>query len=155
MNQQQNRAEELAQKYWSATLTSLEEQELRELLTSLENPNQELATLKVMLSGFEQLAQEYEKETEANQTTIARKATWVNVKIFKLASGLTAAAAMIAIALVIHLSPTPTTTEEEIYCYINGEPITDIEVAMEQMKYLNSLASLNKSIAMLESLKTN
>ncbi|MFI3264028.1 MAG: hypothetical protein SNG38_00595 [Rikenellaceae bacterium] len=139
-----NRIDKLSAAYWSATITSTEQQELRKLLSQQHPRSEEQQALKIMLDGFSDLRKEHE-ETQKPKN---------RAKIIKLATSLTAAAAIIAIGLLINLSPTSSTLNEaEILCYINGEPITDMEIAKEQLKYLSHLDKLSQTINLLESIK--
>ncbi len=139
-----NRIDKLSAAYWSATITPTEQQELRKLLSQQHKKNEEQRALKIMLDGFSDLSKEHEEPQKPKN----------RAKIIKLAISLTAAAAIIAIGLLVDLSPTSSPLNEaEILCYINGEPITDMEVAKEQLKYLSHLDKLSQTINLLESIK--
>ncbi len=141
-----NRLDELTKAYWSATLTQEELSELKELLASQSSLNEEQHALKMMICGFEALAQEHQPQEIAPKRGRA--------KIIRLALTLSTAAAAIIAVGVITLSPTGRTTPEpEILCYINGEPITDIEVALEQTKYLSNLSKLSQAISKLKAIE--
>ncbi len=142
MKNKLNRAKELTARYWDATISEEQQAELRELLDTLPELSDEMRALKIMLLGFSQIA---------SQGSDSRKRALLRTKIFRLATTLSAAAA-IAVVLIVQFSPTKS-QEQEVYCYINGEPITDINIAMEQTKYFESLATLSQSTSILESLK--
>ncbi len=144
MRESKNRVEELAAGYWSGALTECEEQELRQALAQRSDLSEELAALKVMMEGFEALAAEYEPITTPTRRRKPR--------LVEMLTTLSAAAAILVVGLIVELKSTP---EPEIYCYINGEPITDIEVAMEQTKYLEPLAALSETISALETIMLN
>ncbi|MFR9503309.1 MAG: hypothetical protein SNH73_02505 [Rikenellaceae bacterium] len=151
MDNRDNIIERLAQAYWQASLTPEQEHELRELLACTPELNDELKALKIMLEGFESLALE---DQEAPQIVERREPR--SAKIIKLISTFTAAAAMIAIGVVTLFNNSATTTPEaEIYCYINGEPITDFEIAMEQTKYLEPISELSATINIIETIILN
>ncbi len=141
MKADKNRIEELAAGYWSATLTQSEEQELRAAVATFDGDDEQIEALKIMLGGFEQLSHEYSAES-----TPPRRA-----KIFKLVASFTAAAAVIALCLTTFIN-TESVPETDIYCYINGEPITDIEVALEQTKYFKQLETLSQTMEKFESI---
>ncbi len=147
MKSKTNRIEELAAGYWSATLTPIEEQELREAVAQYEGDDEQIEALKVMMGSFEQMAQEC-KPSQPHRVATPRRA-----KIVRLAASFAAVAAMVAVALVTLLEiPHAAQEELEIYCYINGEPITDIEIALEQTKYFEQIKTLDQTIKKFESI---
>ncbi len=147
MKDSRDRVEELAAGYWSATLTQSEEQELRQAIEARGNYlSKELEALKIMLGGFETLAQEF----EAPIIPLPKRRN----RMVEMIATLTASAAILAFGTVVNLNG-DAPSEQEIYCYINGEPITDINVAMEQTKYLESLATLSETIDVLETIMLN
>ncbi|MFI3286479.1 MAG: hypothetical protein R3Y08_07485 [Rikenellaceae bacterium] len=146
MRKHTNRVEELATGYWSATLTECEEQELRQALEAQANLSDELQALKIMLGGFDGLATEH-KDTR----TIILKG---KPRIVEMIATLSAAAAILAFGAITHFGAAPT-TEPEIYCYINGKPITDVNIALEQTKYLEPISNLSETINALEQIMLN
>ncbi len=142
-----NRIERLSAAFFDATITPEECRELHTLLSEQENLTREQQALKLMLIGFTELAKEHENEaTEKKRPT--RYA-----RIIRLTATLCSAAAIIAIGLFVAFSPSPQAeTEAEILCYINGEPITDVNIAMEQLKYFSHLDKLAQTINRFESI---
>ncbi len=143
MRTNRDRLEQLAELYFEAEISPAEESELRSLIASEELVSEELKALKVMLSGFEAMATGSTAEPYTKPRKMAR--------IIRLAGAVASMAAMVAVALVV-FSSEPEPADEVIYCYINGEPITDITIAMEQTQYLEPLKNLSQSVATLESI---
>ncbi|MFI3259913.1 MAG: hypothetical protein R3Y16_07445 [Rikenellaceae bacterium] len=140
---EKKRAEELAAKYWDATLTSSEERELMQLLKRMEGEqiiDEDLAALSVIFGGFDDLRGEYDDhKLQSNTKHIA-------AIIIAVAS---VAAALFA-GLFLHFEG-DYEQEEAVYCYINGEPITDMNIALNQMRYLEPMAELSQTITTIES----
>ncbi len=135
-----NRIDQLSAKYWAATITELETEELKALLSSTEPLSAEHETLRIMLGAFQTMRGEFE---QTEPIKLGRRA-----KIVRLVATFAAsAAAIVGVGLFVLA---PSAPEPEIYCYINGEPITDIEVAMEQTKYFEQLAALSQTINKFE-----
>ncbi len=139
MRTNRDRLEQLAELYFEAEISPAEESELRSLIATESDLSDEMEALKIMLGGFEALS----AESVIKPRKMAR--------IIRLAGAVASAAAMVAVALLVFNSETAP-TDEVIYCYINGEPITDITIAMEQTKYLEPLENLAQSVATLESI---
>lgn len=140
-----NKIERLSAAYFDATITPEECRELHTLLSEQENLTGEQQALRLMLTGFTELAKEHEEVTKKKPTRYAR--------VIRLTATLASAAAIIAIGLFIALDPSPQAeTEAEILCYINGEPITDVNIAMEQLKYFSHLDKLAQTINRFESI---
>ncbi len=139
-----DRLNRLIDGYWSATLSPSEEQELRKTIATIEGGDEQLEALKVMMGGFDELSVEH--ETKETVTTRPARA-----KIIRLVASFSAVAAMLAIVFITLLT-TEDKPQAEIYCYINGEPITDIEIALEQTKYFDQVKSLAQTIDKFESI---
>ncbi|MFI3261602.1 MAG: hypothetical protein R3Y26_01710 [Rikenellaceae bacterium] len=144
MTEQQNRIETLASKYWDATITNIEEQELRQLLAKEQQLDDELKALQIMLGAFEVMTDDY-KDVEISRS---HKKSY---RIVKLVSTFVAAAVVLVFGFV-SLNNIKQKSEPEIYCYINGEPITDVEIALEQTKYFEHISELSETMISLESL---
>ncbi len=148
MNSNQNRINELSDAYWSATITEDQQRELQKLLNKEQQLDKEQQALKIMLSGFEALSKEFETES------IAPAKPKRQTKIIKLVASFSAVAAAAVITFGV-ITTEKNAPEPEIYCYINGEPITDINIAMEQTKYFEPIADLSQTINALESIMLN
>ncbi len=148
-----HRLETLIERYYEGETTPAEEQELLQELEAQETLSAEEKALCVMLQGFASIKCENiiaDKNLAAPQPIPRNKGRMV-----RLAIGFSAVAAVVAIALF----STPRkeaivvpAEEPTVYCYINGEPITDLAIAMEQTKYLEPIKEISQSVATLESI---
>ncbi len=143
MRAKESKIEELAARYWSAELTPTEEQELREAVEEYRGEDEQIVALKVMLGGFEDIASEQSMEAQPRSVDRA--------KVIRLVASLTAVAAMFAVVLLTFTQQSPA-VEADIYCYINGEPITDINIALEQTKYFEQIEVLEQTLNRFESI---
>ncbi len=138
------RVEILAAKYWEATISQSETRELRQLLFAEEQLSVELQTLKIMLLSFDSIGGQI-KEPKRGLTTA------------RLAYRIAAAVAVIcgAIYMVNYHSKELGEAENEVLCYINSEPITDLDTALEQIQQIEHLDKLSQTITRLESILNN
>lgn len=138
------RIEILVSRYWDATITDIEKVELYQLLQQKEQLDDELMVLRIMLGAFEEIGNDY-------KTCATHRGERIRHRTLKVVSTIGAAALILIIYLVSHNS-IDQKSQSEIYCYINGEPITDIDVALEQMVYFEHISELSETIISLESL---
>ncbi len=139
MKRDKLRIEELESRYFEATISDEEQAELRALLAAQSTLSDEQRALKMMLGGFEAMREE--PVASAKPRPMAR--------IIRLAGAISSVAAVVAVALLV-FKDAPAPSDEVVYCYINGEPITDVTIAMEQTQYLEPLKNLSQSVEALE-----
>lgn len=154
MNERQKRIEYLAERWFEARTTEAEECELRELLRREEDLPESLRDVAMLLEGFEALAGECMPRGEGSgpmafppaeaplgsdpepkglppERSAARSG-----RRMRLFWGI-AAAAVVAVGLFLGVE-----LLREPYCYINGKPVYDREVALQATAYLDSFALL-------------
>ena len=123
--------------YFDGATTDAQEQELREFFARDTVPA-DLAYAKAMFGAFattaadtllsERLLRRTEGEAECHPRQ-GRRA--------RLAALLTTVAAAVAVLCTLYLSDRRENTE--IYCYLNGEPVTDIDIALRQVNMAERL----------------
>lgn len=145
MEQNRARVEELMRLYLSAESTTTQEEELLELLTSMEQLPQEWRATEIMLRAVRE-----SREQRAPKRTI--KMHNPLHPIYRVAA---------AVVVLFALSVTILSIKQEksvAYCYLNGEAIYDISQATEELnralriidkemeRHTSSLTTLNRGI---------
>ncbi len=143
MKSSKNRLNELQELYFEGSTTLQQEQELRELLLSAgDSLSPEEQALMVMLRGFDELSREEPKSAaqwsppKAKRISLSRHRAWISSAV---------AAVVIGVVALLNFN------NREVYCYVNGEAVTDPQKAMEYMNYINIESS--NTIEMLQHLK--
>lgn len=124
---------------WEQGITSsAQEQELRDYFISSEAIPKRWASYKVLFCGFASLSQD--------KITVSYNSANYKRGIFRSVAKYLAAAAVVAgIYFSINMLRTP-------YCYINGKPIRNAELAMQAVGGLSHLSRFDEPIDALERL---
>ncbi len=133
----------LAIRYFDGTSSLDEERLLAKLIAEQSDLPSDLKPLRLMLGGLNQIRVS-EIAPHRHRTMRLQLQTIVS------ACASIAAAVVVGIAIIAPQSLKP--ESEDILCYINGEPITDINIVMEQAKYLDNLAELDETINAIDML---
>lgn len=154
MNERQERIERLAERWFSGLATEAEERELRELLRREEDLPESLRDVALLFEGFEALAGECMPRAEASGRMASPlvdvpqgpdpEPTGLPPELPHARSGRrmrlfwgVAVAAVVAVGLFLGVE-----LRREPYCYIDGKPVYDREVALQTTAYLDSFALL-------------
>jgi hypothetical protein len=108
--------EELLNRYFEGETSLQEEQTLKEYFLNADNVPAKWNYAKAMFTGFC-------SNKEATSHTVAVKKKGMPIK------RIAAAAAVVALLSVSATLLIP--KEKEIYCYVNGKPVTDYELALK------------------------
>ena len=144
--ERKERIDELLERYFEARTTPAEESELHGLLRDAESADALPAEVRLMLGGLEALSAERmpgaDVERQAPRpvfvrTLMRRISPWWGV----------AAAAVVAVGVFLCAG-----WLREPYCYIDGRPVYDREVAMQTTAYFDSFAALGAPERMVDDL---
>ncbi len=140
------RIEQLSQLYYEGDTSLREEKELFGLLDSLDDrlPNQYEA-LYIHLEAMQLFQQELaaiDTATEKNQLKHRRQ---------HIVRWIVGAAASLAVGLFL-VATFSKPTSPAMICYIDGEPVEDMQTIIEQLKYTQNIEDLSRSIETLENL---
>lgn len=145
-NEQTIRA--LLARYDEGLTTEQEERELRTLLAAADTLPRDLRAATAIFDGFAALGTERLPERIEDRMTIrpsiTRQAGWGS-RLFGWSGW--AVAAVLAVGLFVALD-----REQAPYCYINGEPIYDLEVALESTSCLACLDQIDRSMELFDEL---
>ena len=144
--ERKERIDELLERYFEARATEAEESELRGLLHDGEPVDEFPTEVRLLFGGLEALSAERMPEPAAGReiprpapvrTLMRRISPWWGV----------AAAAVVAVGVFLCAG-----WLREPYCYIDGRPVYDREVAMQATAYFDAFATLGSSERMVEDL---
>ena len=144
--ERKERIDELLERYFEARATEAEESELRGLLHDGESVDELPAEVRLLFGGLEALSAERMPEPAAGRqilrpapvrTLMRRISPWWGV----------AAAAVVAVGVFLCAG-----WLRGPYCYIDGRPVYDREVAMQATAYFDAFATLGSSERMVEDL---
>lgn len=144
--ERKERIDELLERYFEARTTPAEESELRGLLRDAESADALPAEMRLMLGGLEALSAERMPGTDTERqaprpvfvrTLMRRISPWWGV----------VAAAVVAVGVFLCAG-----WLREPYCYIDGRPVYDREVAMQTTAYFDSFAALGAPERMVDDL---
>ena len=129
--------------YFDGATTDAQEQELREVFARDTVPA-DLAYAKAMFGAFATTAADTCSFTDALLSERLLRRTEGEAECHprqgrrvRLAALLTTVAAAVAVLCTLYLSDRRENTE--IYCYLNGEPVTDIDIALRQVNMAERL----------------
>ena len=129
--------------YFDGATTDAQEQELREFFARDTVPA-DLAYAKAMFGAFATTAADTCSFTDALLSERLLRRTEGEAECHprqgrrvRLAALLTTVAAAVAVLCTLYLSDRRENTE--IYCYLNGEPVTDIDIALRQVNMAERL----------------
>lgn len=108
--------EELLNRYFEGETSLQEEQTLKEYFLNADNVPAEWNYAKVMFTGFS-------SNKEATNHTVAVKKKGMPLK--RIAAAV-AVVALLSVSVALFVPK-----EKEIYCYVNGKPVTDYELALK------------------------
>lgn len=156
MNERQERIERLAKRWLEAQTSQAEERELRELLRGGDLP-ESLRGWALLFDGFDALSAERLPETAAErlpETAARRESEGAVVPLERIRRrramiwSAVAAAVALGVLLGAELLRRP-------YCYIDGKPVYDREVALRTTAYFNAFAVLDAPGRMVDDLIEN
>lgn len=139
------RIETLLERYFEARTTAVEEAELHRLLREAEPDGTIPAEVRLMFDGMEALASEQMAVAEfrpapLRQTLWRRMSPWWGV----------AAAAVVAVGFFLCVE-----WFRQPYCYIDGRPVYDREVAMQATAYFDAFSALGTPERIVDDLMEN
>lgn len=108
--------EELLNRYFEGETSLQEEQTLKEYFLNADNVPAKWNYAKVMFTGFS-------SNKEATNHTVAVKKKGMPLK--RIAAAV-AVVALLSVSVALFVPK-----EKEIYCYVNGKPVTDYELALK------------------------
>lgn len=108
--------EELLNKYFEGETSLQEEQTLKEYFLNADNVPAKWNYAKAMFTGFS-------SNKEATSHTVAVKKKEMPLK--RIAAAV-AVVALLSVSVALFVPK-----EKEIYCYVNGKPVTDYELALK------------------------
>lgn len=154
MDKRNRRIESLAARWMAARTTDAEEQELRHLLRSGEVPGS-LRDLAVLFEGLGALSGERMPDTGAagrpEADSSCRKLPRAEVRPqHRLAAVWWGMAAAVVAGIFVLAG-----LVREPYCYIDGQPVYDREVALQTTVYLDSFAALDATSQIVDELMEN
>ena len=154
MDKQNRRIESLAARWMAARTTDAEEQELRRLLRSGEVP-ESLRDLAVLFEGLGALSGERMPDTDAAGRPAAdsscRELPRAETRpLHRLATVWWGMAAAVVAGILVLAG-----LVREPYCYIDGRPVYDREVALQTTAYLDSFAALDATSQIVDELMEN
>jgi hypothetical protein len=129
---EQSRIRELLDLYFEGQTTLMQEQELRCYFASATDLAADLMPYKAMFAAFDSV-----KEQRPTAVVAKKSRSWVGVVIGSVAT----VAACLALGLFVWAGDK---SEQQIVCYIDGEQITDTEVAVAEAQRM--LGSVNEDI---------
>lgn len=145
--ERKERIDELLARYFEARTTSAEESELRGLLHDAESADALPAEVRLMLGGLEALSEERMPDAERLtprpapvRTLMRRISPWWGA----------AAAALVVVGVFLCVE-----WLREPYCYIDGRPVYDREVAIQTTAYFDAFSTLGASERMVDDLIEN
>lgn len=154
MDKRNRRIESLAARWMAARATDAEEQELRRLLRSGEVP-ESLRDLAALFEGLGALSGERMPDTGAAGRPAAdsscRKLPRAETRpLHRLAAVWWGMAAAVVAGILVLAG-----LVREPYCYIDGRPVYDREVALQTTAYLDSFAALDATSQIVDELMEN
>ena len=145
--ERKERIDELLERYFEARATEAEESELRGLLHDAESADALPAEVRLMLGGLEALSEERMPDAgrltprpAPVRTLMRRISPWWGA----------AAAALVVVGVFLCVE-----WLREPYCYIDGRPVYDREVAMQTTAYFDAFSTLGASEQMVDDLIEN
>lgn len=145
--ERKERIDELLARYFEARATEAEESELRELLHDAESADALPAEVRLMLGGLEALSEERMPDAgrltprpAPVRTLMRRISPWWGA----------AAAALVVVGVFLCVE-----WLREPYCYIDGRPVYDREVAIQTTAYFDAFSTLGASERMVDDLIEN
>lgn len=145
--ERKERIDELLERYFEARATEAEESELRGLLHDAESADALPAEVRLMLGGLEALSEERMPDAgrltprpAPVRTLMRRISPWWGA----------AAAALVVVGVFLCVE-----WLREPYCYIDGRPVYDREVAMQTTAYFDAFSTLGASERMVDDLIEN
>ena len=146
----------LLDRYFAGETTRAEERELRNCFTSAEQIPEDLRYAVALFTVFGEAS----KSAPGREITVIPAGAQTDVPEARTRRSLWmrygAAAAIIAAIAAFGITFFPAADKQEIaYCYVNGEPVTDYEMALQYNDRVLALiaVSLNKSIRYFASLE--
>ncbi len=123
---------DILDKYLSGETSLAEEQELKKYFASTKNIPTEMLWAKTMFAGFGEMA----KDTMPvkNKKLYRRRLRIVSI---------ISSAAVVALAFTLTMTLRPS---ETIYCYVNGEPVTELAVAQRQVAMISRIATSSERV---------
>lgn len=154
MDKRNRRIESLAARWMAARTTDAEEQELRRLLRSGEVP-ESLRDLAALFEGLGALSGERMPDTGAAGRPAAdsscRELPRAEARpLHRLAAVWWGMAAAVVAGILVLAG-----LVREPYCYIDGRPVYDREVALQTTAYLDSFAALDATSQIVDELMEN
>lgn len=145
--ERKERIDELLERYFEARATEAEESELRGLLHDAESADALPAEVRLMLGGLETLSEERMPDAgrltprpAPVRTLMRRISPWWGA----------AAAALVVVGVFLCVE-----WLREPYCYIDGRPVYDREVAIQTTAYFDAFSTLGASERMVDDLIEN
>lgn len=145
--ERKERIDELLERYFEARATEAEESELRGLLRDAESADALPAEVRLMLGGLETLSEERMPDAgrltprpAPVRTLMRRISPWWGA----------AAAALVVVGVFLCVE-----WLREPYCYIDGRPVYDREVAIQTTAYFDAFSTLGASERMVDDLIEN
>lgn len=145
--ERKERIDELLERYFEARATEAEESELRGLLHDAESADALPAEVRLMLGGLEALSEERMPDAgrltprpAPVRTLMRRISPWWGA----------AAAALVVVGVFLCVE-----WLREPYCYIDGRPVYDREVAIQTTAYFDAFSTLGASERMVDDLIEN
>lgn len=123
-----DRIETLLGKYFEGATSLEEEKRLREFFTSGQPVPQELQYARVLFGFFSEAAGEVPQRT-TSPTTPERKVR-LRQGGMRIVYAALSAAALIAVGVLLFTGH-GRVNEKVVYCYVNGVPVTDLELALD------------------------
>ena len=154
MDKRNRRIESLAARWMAARTTDAEEQELRRLLRSGEVP-ESLRDLAALFEGLGALFGERMPDTDAAGRPAADSSSRERPRaetrpLHRLAAVWWGMAAAVVAGILVLAG-----LVREPYCYIDGRPVYDREVALQTTAYLDSFAALDATSQIVDELMEN
>lgn len=129
----------LSQRWLDGSTDDAEERELRRMAAETDALPQDLRWIGLLLGGMEKLAEERApKRTGRHRPMPLRR-----IVLWSLS-----AAATIGLAAIVAIDRQP-------YCYIDGVPVTDAAVAMNETACFERLAELDDAMQLVKLLENN
>ena len=147
--ERKERIDELLARYFEARTTSAEESELRGLLRDAESADALPEEVRLMLGGLEALSEERMPEPDAGRRTPRPAPARTLMRRINPWWG-AAAAALVVVGVFLCVE-----WLREPYCYIEGRPVYDREVAIQTTAYFDAFSTLGASERMVDDLIEN
>lgn len=133
---------ELLELYFDGETTLEQEKQLRDYFTGCDDIPADLLYAKAMFGGFT-LAEQHACSAEVNIPD-AKKLPAKRGRLSRIYTSISVAAAVVVAAgLTWVLAP----EKQTVYCYLNGEPVTNIEIAARQAQMASRLIETSASVS--------